>query len=691
MPIPYEIKKFSIGKLILFSHLFFHPNIHKHTIEEYFLKFEGIKRAKCIKRKGLLNLEYDPEKFDLIDLINFFKKGSYEIILEEISKQKITQPQERKENRWILYTTLGFIPYFFRSVLPNPLLSGVTFLLSFPVFKKALNALHQKRLDVHCLDSIAILSSLLSKNSLPSHIMIFLLSLGDYLEDKIEQKAYKDLESLFGCNENYAWVIVGEGQSKRIKASELQKGDLIAIYAGEKITADGRVVEGSALVNQASLTGESNPVLKKQGDKVYAGTFVEDGKLYVKVEEVGSETVLAKVISVIESCVKEPISLQKRGEELANKFVIPTLLLGTSSFLLTGQSKRFTSTLTIDYYSGIHLSSPLCIMSHIAEAAKHGILIKCGSKLEALHKIDTIVMDKTGTLTIGVPQIMDLIGINCSEEEVLLYGASLEQKIMHPVARALVKLSQERGIELLPRENSKYHIGLGIEGNLMGEPFLLGSTMFMMKKRIKIPPEIRELVDKLHTEAKSVLYLVKKRQIIGLITFADPLREEAYEVVRELRKRGKEIILCTGDNEGVAKYIAKKLGINRYYARSFPEEKVKVIKSLKEEGKVVAFVGDGVNDSPALTAADVGISLRGATEIAIELADVVIGDNLNQLVWLINLADKALNKITRLYNINILVNTTGLIGSAIGIFNPAFSTLINNGLAIFLGLSALKK
>ncbi|MFN3505531.1 MAG: HAD-IC family P-type ATPase, partial [Caldimicrobium sp.] len=247
------------------------------------------------------------------------------------------------------------------------------------------------------------------------------------------------------------------------------------------------------------------------------------------------------------------------------------------------------------------------------------------------------------------------------------------------------------GIELLPRENSKYHIGLGIEGNLMGEPFLLGSTMFMMKKRIKIPPEIRELVDKLHTEAKSVLYLVKKRQIIGLITFADPLREEAYEVVRELRKRGKEIILCTGDNEGVAKYIAKKLGINRYYARSFPEEKVKVIKSLKEEGKVVAFVGDGVNDSPALTAADVGISLRGATEIAIELADVVIGDNLNQLVWLINLADKALNKITRLYNINILVNTTGLIGSAIGIFNPAFSTLINNGLAIFLGLSALKK
>ncbi|MFN4131914.1 MAG: HAD-IC family P-type ATPase, partial [Caldimicrobium sp.] len=378
-------------------------------------------------------------------------------------------------------------------------------------------------------------------------------------------------------------------------------------------------------------------------------------------------------------------------EEIANKFVLPTLLLGTLAYLLTRQPNRFTSTLIIDYHTGIHLSAPLCVMSHIAEAAKQGILIKCGSKLEVLKKVDTIILDKTGTLTLGHPKIMDLIGFSIHEEEVLRFGASLEQKITHPVARALVKLAEERNVDLLPRENSKYHIGLGIEGDLDGEHFILGSTMFMLKKKIKIPPEVRDLVEKLHSEAKSVLYLVRGRQIVGLITFADPPRDEAYEVIRELKKRGKQIILCTGDNEGVAKHISKKLGIDRYFARAFPEEKVKIVNKLKEEGRIVAFVGDGVNDSPALTSAHVGISLRGGTEIALELADIVIGENLKHLVEVIDLAERAFNKLEKIYQTNILVNTIGLIGSAIGIFNPALSTIINNGSTIILGLYAIKK
>ncbi|MFN4131915.1 MAG: hypothetical protein ACK4GE_02425, partial [Caldimicrobium sp.] len=312
MPLPYKIKKISSRKLLVFSYLFQHPNIHKETIEEYFLKFNGVKKAKCIKNKGTISLEFDSEHFNLIELINFFEKSSYEILLEELSKLKPSTPEEKKGN-WFLYTSLGFIPYIFPSMFPYFVRISLTFILSLPVFKKAYHSLKKKKFDVHCLDSVALVSSLLSKNPLASHFMIFLLSLGDYLEEKIEKKAYQDVEKLFGWNENYAWLVVGEGQSKKIKAKELQKDDLIVVYAGEKITADGRVVEGEALVNQASLTGESNPVLKKSGDKVYAGTFIEDGKLYIKVEEVGSETVLAKVISVIESCVKEPIALQKRG------------------------------------------------------------------------------------------------------------------------------------------------------------------------------------------------------------------------------------------------------------------------------------------------------------------------------------------------------------------------------------------
>ncbi|MFN7065971.1 MAG: heavy metal translocating P-type ATPase, partial [Aquificaceae bacterium] len=450
------------------------------------------------------------------------------------------------------------------------------------------------------------------------------------------------------------------------------------------------VEEGDALVNQASLTGESNPVHKKAGDKVYAGTFVEDGKLYVRIEEVGEGTVVAKIAKIVEESIREPISLQRMAEEKANRLVLPTLGLGLSSFILSGQVVRLTSTIIVDYHTGIHLATPLAVLSGVAHASTYGILIKSGGKLEALSRVDTFVMDKTGTLTLGSPHIEDIVGLDVSEEEALLYAASLEQRITHPVAKAIVKLSEERGLELLPRENSKYHIGLGIEGELDGTTYMLGSTRFMKKKRIKISPEIRELVDKFHSEAKSVLYLVRGRQIIGLLTFRDPLREEAKDAVIELKRRGKRVILCTGDNEGIASYIAKELSIEEYYARVFPAEKAEMVEELKKKGRVVAFVGDGVNDSPALSSADVGISLRSGTDIAIEVADIVIGDSLWHLVDVVDIAQETMERLWKVYSINTWANSIGLLGSVLGLFGPSLSTLINNGTTVLLGLYSIK-
>lgn len=245
MPIPYKIKKIYPEKVVIFSYFFLHPHLQKETIEEYFLKFNGVKKARCTKNKGILTLEFDSSNFDLIELINFFEKSSYEIILSEISKTKTSEPNG-KRNNWFLWTSLGFLPYLMRSSLPYPLLSGITFLLSTPVFKKALKSLSHKKLDVHSLDSLAIFASLLSKNPLSSHLMIFLLSLGDYLADKIEQKAYTDVKKLFGVNKDYAWLMLSEGESKKVRADELKPGDMIAVYAGEKITADGKVIEGEA-------------------------------------------------------------------------------------------------------------------------------------------------------------------------------------------------------------------------------------------------------------------------------------------------------------------------------------------------------------------------------------------------------------------------------------------------------------
>lgn len=689
--IPYRIERLSPGKITLSSYLFAYLHHPKESVESFFSRFNGVKKVRFYPKRGRLTLEYDTNTFDLIDFINTLQSTSRELLLEDIAREKPQKPKESKATKFLVLSTLGFIPYLARGVLPTYLLAGVTLLCAKPLFEKLLGSLKKKKIDVHLLDSSAVLLATFTGSPLSAHTMVFLLNLGDYLSEKIEKKAYSKIEKLFSYKETTAWLVVEEGQAIKVKAQDLKQGDLIVVYAGEKIPADGVVQKGEALVNQASLTGESNPVHKKEGDKVYAGTYIEDGKLYIKVESAGEDTVVAKIARMVEENLKEPIGVQKRAEEFANRFVLPTFVAGFASYALSGQPSRLTSTLIIDYHTGVHLSTPLTILSAVASASEYGILVKSGSKLEALAKADTFVFDKTGTLTVGSPVIEDLVGIELSEEEVLLYAASLEQRITHPVAKAIVKLAQEKNLELLPREDSKYYIGMGIEGKLDHNKFILGSTRFMQEKGIRISAEVKELVDRFHSEAKSVLYLVRGKKVVGLITFRDPLREEAKDVVAELLRRGKRVILCTGDNEGIASYTARKLGIQEYYARAFPEEKAKIVQRIKEEGRVVAFVGDGVNDSPALSNAHVGISLRSGTDIAIEVADVVIGDSLWHLIDALRIAEGTIERLRKIYAINSLVNTVGLVGSFTGLFGPTLSTLINNGSTLLLSLYSIKK
>ncbi len=688
----YKVEKLSPGRLRLTSYLFQYLHHPDETLKAYFSRFGGVRKVSYSRASGRLILEYDPNSFDLIEFLNHIENTPRDVFLEDLSREKQSKQKDGNgASRWLMLSTLGFLPYLMRGLLPTSLLAGMTLLLSKPVFEKAISSLRSGKIDVHLLDSSAIALASLTGSPLSAHTMVFLLALGDYLSERVEKKAYEKIEKLFSYKEDTAWLMIGNGQAVKVKALDLKRGDLIAVYAGEKIPADGVVEEGDALVNQASLTGESNPVHKKRGDKVFAGTFVEDGKLYIRVEEVGEETVVAKIAKIVEESIKEPINIQRMAEETANRLVMPTIGLGALSYITSGQISRLTSTLIIDYHTGIHLATPLTVLSSVAQASTYGILIKSGGKLEALSRVDTFVMDKTGTLTVGHPIIEDVVGLEVSEDETLLYSASLEQRITHPVARAIVKLAEEKGLELLPRENSQYHIGLGIEGELNGTKFMLGSTRFMQKKRIRISQEIKELVDKFHSEAKSVLYLVRERKIIGLLTFRDPLREEAKDVVAELKRRGKRVVLCTGDNEGIAKHMAKELGVEDFYARVFPAEKAKVVENLKKQGRVVAFVGDGVNDSPALSVADVGISLRSGTDIAIEVADVVIGDSLWHLVDVVDIAERTIRKLKTIYRLNGLANTVGLIGSALGLFGPPVSTLINNGTTVLLGLYSIKK
>jgi len=689
MPIPYKIKRLRPGRLKINSDLFRLLHHPQESLQAFFGRFGGVKDAKYIKKSANLVIDYDPDQFDLIGFLNYLHTSTPEMFLEDLEREKrLVQPTIKSSASWFKVNSLAMLLYL--TPLPRALLSAITLMCSLPVFKKGLRSLFEKRLDVHVLDSSAIVLTTLSGKSFSAHLMSWLLSLGDYIEEKIEKKAYESIESLVSYKKDKAWLVQDE-KIKKVDAKELKVGDVIVVYAGEKITADGIVLEGEALVNQASLTGESNPVLKRSKDKVYAGTFVEEGKLYIQVSAVGEETVIAGIVKIIEKNIKEPLSLQKKVEVVANRFVLPTVGLGVASYALTQDLNRFASTVIIDYHTGIHLATPVAVLSSISYLASKGIIVKSGSKLELLAKADTFVMDKTGTLTAGHPEIVDILGFDISKEEVLLYAASLEQRITYPVARAIVKLAKDRNIELLPRRDSSYHIGLGIEGYLNGDKFLLGSTKFMQKKKIKIGEEVKHMVDKFHSEGKSVLYLVRNKRIIGLITFADPLREEAKDVISALREMGKKVILCTGDNEGVASYIAKRLNIGEYYGRAFPEERAKIVERLKKEGRTVAFVGDGVNDSPAITAAHVGISLRSGTDIAIELADIVIGDSLWHLLDAVEVSQKTIRKLSKIYTINSALNTVGLVGSVVGVFGPSISTLINNGSTVVLGMYALKK
>ncbi|WP_299228440.1 heavy metal translocating P-type ATPase [Sulfurihydrogenibium sp.] len=696
MAIPYKVKELRIGKIKIYSELFKYLTVSNQAFINYFGSLKGVNKVIAKKEAGLLTIYYDPASFDLANFYSIFENGDRELILSLLSSNGSEKIQaEEKEDiisprKWFFLNTISFIPFMARGLLPGGVLSGIAFGLALPVFYKGFSSLKKGKIDVHSLDSSAIALSIINGNHFSSLLMTWLLSLGDVIQEKTEQRAHVEIEKLLNYKSDKAFVVVDQNTVVEKDVNEVKPGDIIVVYDGQKITVDGIVVNGDALVNQASLTGESNPVHKKVGDPVYAGTFVEDGKLYIKAEKVGDETALAKIVKIIEEAANQPIEAQLKAEEEANKFVIPTFGLAGLAYALTGDINRVTSTLIIDYHTGIHVSTPLSILSHLSLAAKKGILIKSGRHLEILNQVDTVVFDKTGTLTVGHPELTEIVTFGISEEEALQLAASLEQRIVHPVARSIVATAIKRGIDILPRKNSDYHIGLGVEGEVNDIHLMLGSSKLLEKKHIRVSKKIKEIVDQLHDKGESVLYLVKEGKIVALFGISDPLKPESKEVVKILQSMGREVILCSGDNEDAVKKIAQAVGIKKYYGRAFPDEKAKIIKKLKAEGRKVAFVGDGVNDSPALSVADVGISIRSGADIAIEVADVVIGESMYQLIDAFKISDDALNNIKQNFKINKVINTIGLIGSLTGVFNPVMSTIINNGASVLMGINAIK-
>ncbi len=562
-----------------------------------------------------------------------------------------------------------------------------------PIFARASEALFQQgKLNVDVLDAAATTVLALQGQVQTAAVMVWLVSLGHVIRDLTMQQSHRAIEALFDGRTQLAWV-VRDGEKMRVRVEAIRAGDEVVVYSGELIPVDGMVVTGKATVDQQILTGESMPVEKGEGDQVYAATVVRDGKLYLTAAKVGAETMAAKVVQLVRDAPLRETRIQNYAEQFADRLV-PWSFFGASLTLaLTGDVNRVASLLIVDYGTGIRVAAPTAVLASMTKAARQGILMKGGRSLERLAAVDAIIFDKTGTLTLGAPQIVDVIpyGEAFSAPQILALAAAAQQRLVHPVAEAIVRTAKAQGISIPERDTSEYTIGLGVEASVEGAVILLGSRRFMEAKGIAVRRAQADL-QRIDVAAAAPIFVAKDGRLIGLLALADPLRPEAGMVVQALRQRGvADIIMLTGDHPAVARKVADAVGITRYLAGVLPDQKAELVRTLQAAGHTVAVVGDGINDSPALAQADVGIAVRGGVDVARETAHVALLEGtLWKIPQAIDIARESIQLIQQNWHLIFYPNTVAVALSLLGLSGPIGATLISNGSAVVATLSALR-
>ena len=522
---------------------------------------------------------------------------------------------------------------------------------------------------------------------------MFLLGIGELLEEWTHKKSVGDLARSMSLNIDKVWVDC-DGQEVWIPSSEVKKGDRVIVHMGNMIPFDGVVEHGEAMVNQASMTGESAPVHKKTDSYVYAGTVVEEGGITLRVEAVGGSSRFEKIVQMIEESEKLKSSLESKASHLADRLV-PYTLAGTGLvWLFTRNVTKALSVLMVDFSCALKLAMPISVLSAIREASLYQITVKGGKYLEAVAEADTIVFDKTGTLTKTQPTVKQIVSFNGFEEDELLrIAACMEEHFPHSIAKAVVDAAQERHLVHDEMHSQvEYIVAHGISTTINEKKAIIGSYHFVFEDENCIIPEgKKELFNNLPPECTH-LYLAIEGVLAAVICIEDPLREEAEAVISSLKKVGiKKVVMMTGDSERTAKVIAQKVGVDEYYSEVLPEDKARYVEKEKDMGRKVIMVGDGVNDSPALSAADVGIAISDGAEIAREIADITMGaDNLYEIVTLKAISNALMKRIHKNYRFIVGFNT-GLIALGVGgILQPATSALLHNTSTLLIGLESMK-
>nr|WP_109561861.1 manganese-exporting P-type ATPase CtpC [Mycolicibacillus trivialis] len=667
------------------------------AVEEAVDKLAGVRTVHAYPRTGSVVVWYSPARTDRSALLAAIGEA------EHVAAELIPARQPRSadvRNTDLLRMAVGGAALALlgvrRYVFARPPLlgtsgrlaaTGVTIFTGYPFLRGALRSLRSGRAGTDALVSAATVASLVLRENVVALTVLWLLNIGEYLQDLTLRRTRRAISELLRGQQDTAWLRLADGTEVQVPIDTVQVGDEVVIHEQVALPVDGEIVDGEAVVDQSAITGETLPVSVTVGARVHAGSVVMRGRLVVRARAVGSQTVIGRIISRVEEAQNDRAPIQTIGENFSRRFVPASFILSAATLLVTGDVRRAMTMLLVACPCAVGLATPTAISAAIGNGARRGILIKGGSHLEQAGRVDAIVFDKTGTLTVGRPVVTNIVALHpdWEPEQVLAYAASSEIHSRHPLAEAVIRSTEERHITIPAHEECEVLVGLGMRTWADGRILLLGSPSLLASENVTVPAEATRWIEKLRRQAETPLLLAVDGVFVGLISLRDEVRPEATEVLTKLRAQGiRRIVMLTGDHPQTAAAVAAELGIDEWRAEVLPEDKLEVVRALQDDGFVVGMVGDGINDAPALAAADIGIAMGLAgTDVAVETADVALAnDDLRRLLDVRDLGARAVDVIRQNYGMSIAVNAAGLLIGAGGALSPVLAAILHNASSV---------
>nr|WP_110881931.1 manganese-exporting P-type ATPase CtpC [Mycolicibacterium vulneris] len=674
------------------------------AVEEAVAKCEGVRVVHAYPRTGSVVVWYSPRRCDRSAVLAAIGEALH-VAADLIPARAPHSSEIRNADvlRMVIggaaLALLGVRRYVFaRPPLLGPsgrvFATGVTVFTGYPFLRGALRSLRSGKAGTDALVSAATVASLVLRENVVALTVLWLLNIGEYLQDLTLRRTRRAISELLRGSQDTAWIRLpdpsgapGASTEVQVPIDTVQIGDEVVVHDHVAIPVDGEVVDGEAIVNQSAITGENLPVSVLVGAHVHAGSVVVRGRLVVQARAVGNQTTIGRIIARVEEAQHDRAPIQTVGENFSRRFVPTSFIVSAITLAITGDVRRAMTMLLIACPCAVGLATPTAISAAIGNGARRGILIKGGSHLEQAGRVDAIVFDKTGTLTVGRPVVTNIIALHkdWQPEQVLAYAASSEIHSRHPLAEAVIRSTEERHITIPPHEECEVLVGLGMRTWADGRTLLLGSPGLLRAENVRVSKKASEWVDRLRRQAETPLLLAVDGKLVGLISLRDEVRPEASDVLNKLRANGiRRIVMLTGDHPDIAEVVAGELGIDEWRAEVMPEDKLAAVRDLQDEGYTVGMVGDGINDAPALAAADIGIAMGLAgTDVAVETADVALAnDDLHRLLDVRDLGARAVDVIRENYGMSIAVNAAGLIIGAGGALSPVLAAILHNASSV---------